>query len=424
LSQKPLSLSLRAHDIHQGLQVANVDRNSGLVGRELEATQVVGMAAALATAIKGLDVIKQAQHLKAVANDQLDIPTFAFEPVITLLLEVEYIRNVQRDAAGKIAQLYETVPEDFARLYATLDQAYMDRRPGEIELSLVRTIDELSMGPRLVTDLQIDPKTREEVMAVADAAEAVKLIKAHGSEIAYSPYFAYEHPEAVRDALENMDLGHVHEAFERVRKYQGAPISVDANGETLTGLVAAGLMAGPTVANPQGVLQSFAVAPYGLPSDLRTIQKPVLDKAMAIVAAVRTGQHFGGVTNLADPRLVLQALLQPNRVVARHSSTKRQYSVLWKMGIVRFVGQGDRLAIQLIDTDDNVRAVKVAIDLLSFGEAMRVKEPTVWPMEAPDARGRYRNPIQAIKPARSRRELPEKTIADLIESAMSRAPVV
>ena len=53
----PLGLaSLRAHDLHQSLQAAGVDRSRGLLDEELEATQKVGMAAAPATGIKGLDV--------------------------------------------------------------------------------------------------------------------------------------------------------------------------------------------------------------------------------------------------------------------------------------------------------------------------------------------------------------------------------
>src|SRR5205807_275665 len=99
-------------------------------------------------------------------------------------------------------------------------------------------------------------------------------------------------------------------------------------------------------------------------------------KAMAIVAAVRMGQHDGGITPLRFPRRFLERLLQPGRVVGDHSSTKRQYSVLWTLGVVRFVGAGDRVGITLIDNEDNRTAVRVAVDLLTFGEAMHAKEQT------------------------------------------------
>jgi hypothetical protein len=85
---------------------------------------------------------------------------------------------------------------------------------------------------------------------------------------------------------------------------------------------------------------------------------------------------LGGVTAIRSPIAILNALLQPDHWVARHSSTERQYSVLYNMGIVRF-DDATRKAIQLIDTSDNRRAVELAKDLLRHGEAMQVKERQV-----------------------------------------------
>ena len=49
-------------------------------------------------------------------------------------------------------------------------------------------------------------------------------------------------------------------------------------------------MAGPHLHGPNGRIQMFALAPYGLPPELLTLGKTVLDRAMAIVAALRMGQ--------------------------------------------------------------------------------------------------------------------------------------
>ena len=188
-------LSLRAHDVHQGLQAAEIDRGSGLIGAELETTQLVGMAAALATAIKGLDVITNGSDLRLVADQQLDIPTLAFDQVIRVLEETEFVRNVDRNSAGRVTRLYENVPEDFMRLYGTLDEVYEGRSPGEVEKALLRAIDDLSLGPMPVAEMGIDPVARGPVLAVARAAEAIQFVRNRGEDIAYSPYFTYEHPE-------------------------------------------------------------------------------------------------------------------------------------------------------------------------------------------------------------------------------------
>jgi hypothetical protein len=423
VSLKPGIASLRAHDVHQGLQAAGIDRGSGLVGHELEATQTIGMAAALATAVKGLDVIDQGHELKVVAEQQLDIPTYAFDKVVRVLEDAEYFRNVERNSAGKIVRLYENVPEDFARLYATLDQVYEQQGPGEIEQALLGVIDDLSRGPRRLEQLEIDPDARAGILDVAAAAEAIRVVSAGDAAIAYSPYFAYENPEKIGLTLATMDVDRVRTEFEQVRHYQGTPISDDPTGDTLRGLVGAGLMASPAVASPGGLLQPFAVAPYGLEPALLTIRKPILDKALAILAAVRMGQHYGGATRLTHPEAILRALLA-GRTVARHGSTHRQYSVLYQMGIVRFDTSQTFRAIQLIDTKDNCEAVNTAIDLLVHGEAIKTKESGVGSVLAPDPNGNYRSPIQTVKAARKRSPLPEQHVGMLWEKLMGHRPLV
>ncbi len=404
----PLLASLRAHDLHQGLQAADVDRGSGLVGQELEATQTIGMAAALATAIKGLDIVADGSDLRRVANQQLDIPTWAFDKVIRVLEEAEYVRNVDRDSVGHVQRLYETVPEDFGTLYRTLDQVYDDQRPGELERTLIAVIDDLSQGPRWVDELDVDPTAIAPLLEIADAAAAIIVAHTDNRDVAYSPYFAYEHPDDVAQVVSDLDLDQVRRVFAKVRDYQGLPILSDDTGAVANGLVAAGLMAGPGVAGLAGDLQTFAIAPYGLASELLTIRKPVLDKALAIVASVRMGQHFGGLTHLRNPHAFLAALTIKDRWVGAHESTPRQYAALCDLGIVRLDARPFRPAIQLIDTRDNQEAIGLARDLLVHGEAMTLKAPSVKGIEA----ALYRSPIQTVRPARRRKPLPRKTISD------------
>lgn len=412
---------LRAHDVHQGLH--DVDRNTGLVGRELEATQLVGMSAAVATAIKGQDVILNAQDFKTVAAEQLDIDRWAFEPVIALLAELDFIRNVRSSSQGTVS-FYETVPEDFETVYATLGEAWNSRGPGELESALVGAVDTLSYGPKAIDDLDIDPRALSQVMELGQSAEAIRTVKVGEAQVAYSPFFAYERPEAIGEALEALDVRAVREAYESVRGYQGMPLSTATVGNSLTGLVSAGLMAGPALETPDHRIETFAVAPYGLPLSLRTVRRPVLDKALAVVAAIRMGENFGGVTSLYAPIALLRRLQDPGYATKPHSSTKRQYAVLHRLGIVRFAGSGDRFGIQLIDNPDNREAVEIAINLLAHGEATTAKEPTLEVQQVLLQGGSYRYPIQGVARARrSGKTLPAALIERIFESAMGRQPV-
>lgn len=182
-------------------------------------------------------------------------------------------------------------------------------------------------------------------------------------------------------------------------------------------------MAGPSLERPDGSRELFAVAPYGLGPDVLTYKRPVLEKALAVLAAVRMGQHFGGITNLQSPAAFLHALLQPGRTVAWHSSTTRQYAVLQRLGVVRFVAAGGRSGIQLIDIEDNVAAMKLAIDLLGAGEAAATKGTSSLLEQALMTPGHYRPQIQGIRPAKRHAPIPADEMAAIVDAAMGRRAV-
>lgn len=408
--------ALRAHDVHHGLR--EVDRDRGLVGSELRATQAVGMAAALATAIKGQDVVAEARAMRDVAANQLDINPWAFDQIVGLLERVDMVRGVERDSRG-ITSFYESVPRSFEEVYDRLGSLWSDESPGELEEGLLASIEQLSYGPRPLEDLVVAPDARSKIVTLGEAAESIRIVTVRGDQIACSPFFAFEHPEQMAQVMEELTVEPVREAYEQVRRYQGLPLSMHRVGDTLRRLVGAGLMAGPAVQRPDGTMEQFAVAPYGHSQELLTIRKALLDKALAIVAAVRTGQHFGGITRLADPQALLHKL-QSGVVTAPHSSTKRQYRVLYQMGIVRFV-KADRLfGMQLIDDDDNREAITVAMELLAMGEAGLTKEAGAAAAGALLTPGSYRTPIQTVARARDSHPLSAGRLENLIEIAMGR----
>ena len=146
----------------------------------------------------------------------------------------------------------------------------------------------------------------------------------------------------------------------------------------------------------------------------------MLEKALAVLAAVRMGQHFGGITTLHSPGALLHALMQPGRTVAWHSSTTRQYGALQRLGIVRFVEAGSRSGIQLIDTEDNKAAVKLAMDLLGPGEAAATRGTSSLLDHALITPGHYRAQVQGIRPARRRAGMAPDELAAIVDAAMGR----
>jgi hypothetical protein len=411
---------LRAHDVHQGLQVSKLDRGSGVLGRELFTTQEIGMAAALASWIKGQDVL-DVESLRVFAANQLDISPFAFDRIVEILADLELVRNVEI-AGHRVKSFFESVPPRHDAMYTRLGEKWSEQQPTEIETSLLRSVEQLSRGPAAVEELDVDPAARTTVLDVGSRAEAIRIINVGGRDIAYSPFFSIEQPSAVETALLELDLVEIQAAIKAVRDHQGMPVSVATSGSTLSKLVGAGLVAGPALKRADGSSETFAVAPYGLSPELRSIRRPILDKAQAMVAAMRMGEHFGTVTKLRYPALVLYRLLGGS-VAAVHSDTPRQWAMLHRLGVVEFIPHGSLKGIRLVQDKhgDNDAAVRIAIDLLEHGEATDTKE-----LHPADARsllveGRYLSSIQGVREARLRDELGDEETARIIDTLMGRS---
>ena len=352
---------LRCQDVHAGLR--GVDPNSAPIAG-LSDTRIVGMAASVATVIRGRDVIPDAQVLKIVAADQLDVDPLAFEQVISILEAAGFVEDVQRQG-GKIRRFTETVPfhQD---LYEGLGDIWSERSPTQIEEELVATIDRLAAGPvaqeDLVTEVGLDRKSYPQLMEIGTKTELVKRIDSVDGPIIYSPFHGFENPEALLEILARHGPARFQEEFGQVRSYQGLPLD-DTKYPALADAVGRGLLMAPAVQRPDKAEQAFVCAPYLPDHAIFTVKKTVLDKALAVVSCVRCGQHFGGSTPIGNPGAILDALLE-GRALKAHSSHRRQYQILFRMQVMDFEPSGDWVRPSLIDTEDNSEAVRIARDLI------------------------------------------------------------
>ena len=103
------------------------------------------------------------------------------------------------------------------------------------------------------------------------------------------------------------------------------------------------------------------------------MQKVILDKAIILLACVRFGQHKA-LHRILWPAAILRKLRDgsPLRATTEASS---QYQTAAQEQILRLepIG-GGYFRAQLIDTPDNKAAVDLAIDLLTHGEPITVRD--------------------------------------------------
>lgn len=366
----PSRLGLRSYDITMGFR--NLNENSALL-IEHNQTRIAGMAAQLAGVIKGRDVIPNARKLKEIATEVLKINPFAFDSVVKELAELELVRDV-RYSDGEIASFSEQVPLAYDDVHERVGVSLRNKKRSEREDQLLVAIEALAHAPmsteNLKTELGVDFATDQKLRTVAESAE---LIRQHalrdGTRIAVSPLYAFEQPDSLVSLFQSHATDKVREAFGRIRARPGLAVLLDGKDPIVEDMIRLGLVQAPTVVGADKRSRAFVTMPYGLHPSYLTSKKQILEKALALIACVRTGQISGGATRIRNPDRVLAALVDPNReyTLGGHSSTQRQYATLIRLGMIEAIPQGDYLAARLVVTpenQDNLEVVELARTLL------------------------------------------------------------
>jgi hypothetical protein len=417
---------LRCQDVHSGLR--NVDPNSPLLA-PLADTRVVGMAATIAGLIRGRDVITDAQALKVIAAHQLDVDLLAFDDVIGILELAEFVQGVRR-SGNKIITFTETVPY-YDDLYQTLGESWTDRQPTDVEQQLLTVVDGLSTSPIPIESLQdrygLDSRDLPHLLDVGRGAGLIQVLRTIDGDLAYSPFFGFENPQLFGELVEAHGGDRLVEEFQVLRSEQGLPINRE-QFPLLSDAVARGLIMAPAVERPDGTEQPFAALPYVPDRTLLTARKPVLDKALAVLACLRCAQHYGGYNNLSPAGLVkvINKLLDPNRGYLRpNSAHERQYQLIYRAGLVKFdkdpVPNGKWVVPRFIDTQDNREALVLARDLITHGEAMSRRVDDGDARQALSSGSIYTAPLQTMHRSRALAMPNAKHFSAIFEAAMGRA---
>lgn len=422
---KPFDQGLRCQDVHAGLR--NVDPHSGVL-TPLADTQMVGMAASLATLIRGQEVIADAQALRAVAAEQLDVSQFAFDSVIATLDRVGFVDGIKR-SGGRIVRFTESVPY-FDDLYTRLGEAWELLTPTELERQMIVMVDQLADAPlpleELVSRTGIDDAALPALLTVAESAQLVKRIPLLDGEVVYSPFFGFENPDVVAELIVEHGSDELVRVFSIVRAEQGYPAQGQKDA-LLLDAVSRGLIMAPAVERPDGTLQPFVSLPYSLDRELLKSRKPILEKALAVLACLRCGQHFGGATSLPPSSLVnvIDKLLDRNRgFLLPHGSHERQYRLMHRAGIIAFdpdlMPGGKWVTPRFIDSDDNRAAVLLARDLIAHGEHVEGRVGDQQARQALFLGSPFSAPMQTIARVRSKATTAVKQWQKVIDAALGR----
>ena len=409
---------LRCQDVNSGLRT--FDASSPSLA-PLKKTRLVGMAADLASLVRDTPVVRDIPALESVAAGELDIPPTSFDGVLNILENTELV-ELTRNSSGEVTGLTSEVPY-YRDLYCTLGENWRDRRPSQIEEEIVAVVDRLAAGPvpeeLLMDEVGIDGGDTERILDLGKTAQLVKAVSGVDGTILYSPFTAFENPAILNELAESHGSEQLLAEFDDLRQKQGLAVTPDSS-PLLYDAVARGLLLAPSVELPGGDHQPFAVLPYTLDRELLVGAKPVLDKALAVVACVRCGEEFGGYSDLPSATAAINKLLREGEL-RPHSSSRRQYRLMQNKGIVAYGADpmpwGTWVVPRLINTADNRRALEIARDLLTLGESMAGRDASR-ARESLASDSRYLNPMKTVAASRPRLQQSEAEYSELIAGVM------
>ncbi|RLG99388.1 hypothetical protein DRO38_07775, partial [Candidatus Bathyarchaeota archaeon] len=336
----PLKIGIRCQDIQTSLQ----DISLGPLISETENIRLLGMAERLAIHIRGVDVIDDYKKLKYVAG-QFGIDSLILPRVLETLEEIGWVRVQKR--AGEIVKVEESVPY-FKDVYSEVGEYYNSTPHSEIEDAIIETTDKLALSP--INEETIKKELGKKLYKIVlDIGKSGKFIEEYDSpdteeKILYSPIYWVENPkmlEEIYKLLKQFGAENVIRILREIQNYQGRPLtdrlfktekgSLSQDDQILFELIKRGIILAPQVDSFRG-RKSFAFTPY---PEISIEEKVILEKAMAILACVRYGEHFGLITKIKYPEAILDKLLNPPHIIGPHTEIRKQYAILVGRGIGR-----------------------------------------------------------------------------------------
>jgi DNA-binding transcriptional ArsR family regulator len=360
------TITARLQDINEGL----VRQSGGLVEAHYRKSKRFGAAARVCNLIKGCDVVSDYNSLVASAGE-LGIGADTLDAALRELEEIGYV-SLHR-SGGDIQKIEERIPLLDDRFVSLADK-WLDSNPSEIEKATVRLLDDLMLTPDRIRSIckkrSLDAKSFDIIRDVGRTGEFLKTYTSpvDGTEIAYSPLYHDENPEKtihLIDAFPDEDIAAI---LRSIRDYQGKPVD-SVTDIVLRAAIETGCLPTPTVNSTNGS-KKFVFTPL---QGVGKLEKALLEKARAIVACVRYGEHFAGVTRIIYPKRILERLKE-NKVIGPHSEIKEQYVLLQKLGvgvISRSPHYHSRFVFRLLDTEENLRALDMAIQYLTVHEIVK-----------------------------------------------------
>ena len=319
------NISLRAQDIQTGLQEYSVS--------EFKSLTEIGWAARIAIHLRSSGPV-ESHRLQFVAEHLFGVNKWAFSQVLGLLQRANLVRVIgSGDEATVVPQ---SIPY-FNGLYERLDEIAADAGLNEHEQLSVDLLHRLSVSPapknRILHDTGAETEVLDRVLSIGSSGSYLGQVKVAGSEILVSPLYFSENAPQFANIVAKHGEADVKRVISLLRTYAGWPLSHILKGrigpETLTptelevarSITSRALTQPPSI-TARGATNFFVFTPMIGTAQIEVIEKEIYERAIAIVAAIRHGQHFA-FWEIKYPTTLLRRLME--RPISPPAEAKDQY---------------------------------------------------------------------------------------------------
>ncbi len=422
------NISLRAQDIQTGLQEYSVS--------EFKSLTEIGWAARIAIHLRSSGPV-ESHRLQFVAEHLFGVNKWAFSQVLGLLQRANLVRVIgSGDEATVVPQ---SIPY-FNGLYERLDEIAADAGLNEHEQLSVDLLHRLSVSPapknRILHDTGAETEVLDRVLSIGSSGSYLGQVKVAGSEILVSPLYFSENAPQFANIVAKHGEADVKRVISLLRTYAGWPLSHILKGrigpETLTptelevarSITSRALTQPPSI-TARGATNFFVFTPMIGTAQIEVIEKEIYERAIAIVAAIRHGQHFA-FWEIKYPTTLLRRLME--RPISPPAEAKDQYRDLALRQIVRFDPPPPKpfQSVVFIDNPENRKAVALAIEML-VGHEGQVRGPSSAATKLLASEATYNEFLRGLGKVRSQRLVPkaahevEAHIDQLLEYCMKGA---
>lgn len=360
-----------AHDLQASLSRKSIP--------EFEKLPLVGMAAILAFHLRGLGEVEYV-ILKQVSEYYFDVPAIVLPQVLNVLADVGYVSLLT--VGSTIRTVVPTVPR-FRSVYDGLGEYISVQGLTEHEELCCGILSELSQKPEkrdtVFSRLGADKGTFDRSETIVTLGGLVIPKRARGHSVLVSPTYFADNLDALADMAAAGNSTRIQKLLSILKSAQGWPLSLalqtgEINGikldqvdlALLKSLVADGILRPPSIERNNGA-EHFVFTPRPGKNRLDAANREVYERAMALVAAVRKGQLLPDRFRIKYP-VALLTKLRDQKKIGASSEAAQQYRTLAALRVGKLVPiGGDRFQLQLIDTEENIKAVDEAISLVQTG---------------------------------------------------------